>query len=357
MTLASHPMQPGAEQPAGDAYARAGVDLDARRQFVEQLKRVTGGGSPRVLSGVGGFGALYRLAGYRDPVLASSVDGVGTKIRIAQIVGRYHTVGQDLVNHCVNDILTTGADPLFFLDYIGSSTLAADTKLEVIRGARIACDAHECAFVGGETADMPDVYQPGDFDLVGFIVGAVEHDEIIDSSKIAEGDALLALPSNGLHTNGYTLVRRIFGIGVGGDAAADRAALDAWHEDLDATLADALLAVHTSYYAALKPVLRDLRGIAHITGGGLIDNVPRILPDGLAARFDTRAWEVPPIFELIRRRGGLSGEEMYHAFNMGLGVVLAVAPEQADDIAARLAGSLRVGEVVRRTDERGVILD
>ena len=344
--------------PVLGAYLRAGVDLAARNDFVEQLKKITGRrGNANVLSGVGGFGALYRLTGYRDPVLASSVDGVGTKIRIAEIMGRFDTVGQDLVNHCVNDILTTGAEPLFFLDYIGSSDLPSAVKLQVVEGLQAACDAHGCQLIGGETADMPDVYAPGDFDLVGFIVGAVERENIINGSAIREGDALLGLPVSGLHTNGYTLVRKIFGIGVGGDAIADRAVLDTWHEDLHSTLGDALLAVHKSYYADLKPVLSQLRGFAHITGGGLIDNVPRILPDGLAARFDAGSWDVPPIFTFIQRRGDVSDEDMYHTFNMGVGAVLAVAAGDAVAIAAQIPGARPVGRVIRQSGERRVIIE
>ena len=347
------------DSPATDAYARAGVDLAARNDFIEQLKRITGRrANANVVSGVGGFGALYRLAGYRDPVLASSVDGVGTKIRIAEIMGRYNTVGQDLVNHCVNDILTTGAEPLFFLDYVGSSDLPPVRKLEIIDGLKTACDAHGCAFIGGETADMPDVYAPGDFDLVGFIVGAVERDQIIDGEKmVREGDALIGLPVTGLHTNGYSLVRRIFGIGVGGDPAEDRARLDEWHEDLSATLGEALLAVHRSYYQDLKPVLGRLHAFAHITGGGLIDNVPRVLPEGLAARFDARSWDVPSIFRLIQREGGIAEADMHHTFNMGVGGVLAVAPDEADAIASQIVGAVRVGEVNRQSDERSVIIE
>jgi len=346
------------ETPTADAYTRAGVDLAARNDFIEQLKKITQRrGNANVLSGVGGFGALYRLMGYRDPVLASSVDGVGTKIRIAGIMRRFDTVGQDLVNHCVNDILTTGAEPLFFLDYVGSSNLPLEIKLQVIDGLRQACDAHECALIGGETADMPDVYAPGDFDLVGFIVGAVERENVIDGSTIREGDVLLGLPVTGLHTNGYSLVRKIFGIGVGGDADADRAALDTWYEDLHGTLGDALLAVHKSYYADLKQVLPRLHGFAHITGGGLIDNVPRILPDGLAARFDAGAWAVPPIFSLIQQRGDVSDGDMYHTFNMGVGAVLAVAHDEAAAIARQIPGAKPVGRVIRQAGEQRVIIE
>jgi phosphoribosylformylglycinamidine cyclo-ligase len=204
---------------------------------------------------------------------------------------------------------------------------------------------------------MPDVYAAGDFDLVGFIVGVVERDAVIDGSNIREGDVLLGLPVTGLHTNGYSLVRRIFGIGVGGDRDADRAALDAWYEDLGCTLGDALLAIHRSYYHDLQPVLARLHGIAHITGGGLIDNVPRILPDGLAATFDRRAWSVPPIFSLIQERGAVSDDDMFHTFNMGVGIVLAAAPDDVDTIAAQVPNAMRVGSVIRQTGERRVIIE
>jgi phosphoribosylformylglycinamidine cyclo-ligase len=342
---------------AGDAYARAGVDLAARNDLVDRIKQVTSRSSrPEVLSGVGPFGSLYRLGQYREPVLASSTDGVGTKLRIAIILERFDTVGQDLVNHCVNDILTTGADPLFVLDYIGSSDLDAERKLELIAGMTEAAAAHGAVVIGGETADMPDIYASGDFDLVGFIVGVVERANIIDGSRMAVGDVLLALPSTGLHTNGYSLVRKIFNIGVGGDLASDRATLGTWYEELGGTLGDALMAIHRSYYHDLKPVLTELHGIAHITGGGLTDNVPRILPDGLAARFDATAWRVPALFRLIQERGAISEADMYHTFNMGLGIVVAVAPDEAADIAARLPDAVVVGEVVEQADDRRVIL-
>jgi phosphoribosylformylglycinamidine cyclo-ligase len=347
---------PGAD-PAGDAYARAGVDLSARNLLVGRIKQVASRASrPEVMAGVGPFGALFNLGDYRQPVLVSSTDGVGTKLRIAMLMGRYDSVGQDLVNHCVNDILTSGAHPLFFLDYIGSSDLADDRKLELIDGMARACEAHGCALIGGETADMPDIYAPGDFDLVGFIVGVVEREHVIDGSKIAEGDVLLALPSTGLHTNGYSLVRKVFSIGVGGDAAADRALLESSFPGLEGTLGDALLAVHRSYYNELKPVLTRLHGIAHITGGGLIDNVPRILPDGLAAHFDRDAWRVPALFSLIQERGGIADIDMYHTFNMGLGMVLVVAAQDAERIGAQLRDAKPVGRIIRQADERRVLI-
>ncbi len=349
---------PGQESAGNDAYARAGVDLSARNDLVERIKRVAGNATrPEVMAGVGPFGALFQLGDYRAPVLVSSTDGVGTKLRIATLMGRYDTVGQDLVNHCVNDILTSGAHPLFFLDYVGSSNLNDERKLELIGGMAKACAAHGCALIGGETADMPDIYAPGDFDLVGFIVGVVEREHVIDGSNIAEGDVLLALPSTGLHTNGYSLVRKIFGIGTGGDEASDRAALERSYPGLETSLGDALLAIHRSYYDELKPVLTRLHGIAHITGGGIIDNVPRILPAGLAARFERDAWRVPALFSLIQKEGAVSEIDMYHTFNMGLGIILAVAPADAASIGEQLRDARTVGRIVRQTDGRRVIVD
>jgi phosphoribosylformylglycinamidine cyclo-ligase len=358
VTVPSFLSNPGQESTGNDAYARAGVNLSARNELVERIKRVAGQATrPEVMAGVGPFGALFRLGDYRQPVLVSSTDGVGTKLRIATLMGRYDTVGQDLVNHCVNDILTSGAHPLFFLDYVGSSDLPDDRKLELIGGMAKACAAHGCALIGGETADMPDIYAPGDFDLVGFIVGVVEREHVIDGSKIAEGDVLLALPSTGLHTNGYSLVRKIFGIGTGGDEASDRAALERSYPGLETSLGDALLAVHRSYYDDLKSVLTRLHGIAHITGGGIIDNVPRILPDGVAAHFEKDAWRVPALFSLIQEEGAVSDMDMYHTFNMGLGIVLAVAPADAASIGEQIRDARPVGRIVRQTDDRRVIVE
>jgi phosphoribosylformylglycinamidine cyclo-ligase len=289
-------------------------------------------------------------------VLVSSTDGVGTKLRIAQIMGRYDTVGQDLVNHCVNDILTSGAHPLFFLDYIGSSDLADDRKLELIAGMTDACRDAGCALTGGETADMPDVYAPGDFDLVGFIVGVVEREHLIEPSRVRVGNVMLALPSTGLHTNGYSLVRKIFDVGTGGDSDADREALQRTYPPLEEPLGEALLAVHRSYYHDLKPVLTRLHGIAHITGGGIIDNVPRVLPEGVAAHFETGSWRVPPLFDLIQQRGAVSDADMYHIFNMGLGIVVIVAPSDVDSVAAQLRDAKPVGRIVRQEDGRRVII-
>ncbi len=341
--------------PRSISYADAGVDIDAAERLVSRfadLARVAR--RPEVIAAVGPFGGLFRLgspgrAGYRDPVLVASTDSVGTKVKLAAIMGRYEGPGHDLVNHCVNDILTTGAEPLFFLDYIGGTDVTDEAKLAMVAGVAAACRNAGCALLGGETADMPGLYAGGDFDLVGFVVGVVERDAIIDGSRIREGDVLLGLPSSGLHTNGYSLVRKLFDVGVGGDPDEERERLEGTCPGLDGTLGEALLVPHRCYYRDVQPVLPSLKGIAHITGGGIPGNVPRMLPEGLAARTDKSAWEPQPIFCLIQERGNVAEEEMYRTFNMGIGMVLAVASGDADAVRSRIPDALVVGEVIQGT--------
>ncbi len=333
-------------EPRG-LYAEAGVDIDSTNRAVERMKALARATSrPEVLSDVGPFSALFRVpGGMADPVLVSSADGVGTKVLIARLLGIYDTVGQDLVNHCVNDILTAGAEPLFFLDYLANNGLTEDQKVSVVDGVSRACRAAGCALIGGETADMPDVYRQGDYDLAGFIVGVVDRNKVIDGRAIVAGDVLLALPSTGLHTNGYSLVRHIWDIGKdSSDGGRER--LEHHEPDLGATLGEALLAVHRPYLHDLRPVLDRVKGFAHITGGGLIDNTPRILPPGVAARFDRARWQVPPLFRLIQRAGEVPDLEMFRTFNMGLGAVLAVAAEHVSGVLAQLPDGLVVGEIV-----------
>jgi phosphoribosylformylglycinamidine cyclo-ligase len=277
----------------------------------------------------------------------ASTDSVGTKVKLAAVIGSYEGLGHDLVNHCVNDILTAGAEPLFFLDYIGGTDVTDEAKLAMVAGVAAACCEAGCALLGGETADMPGLYAGGDFDLVGFVVGVVERDAIIDGSRIREGDVLLGLPSSGLHTNGYSLVRKLFDVGAGGPPQEERERLERTYPGLDGTLGEALLTPHRCYYREVKPVLASLKGIAHITGGGLPGNVPRMLPEGLGARIDKAAWKPQPVFRLIQERGNVVEEEMYRTFNMGIGIVLAVAPKDADAVRSQVPGSLVVGEVVR----------
>ena len=339
------------EQPL--TYADAGVDVDAAdatvRRYGEIARTTT---RPEVLGGIGAFAALFQLdlSKYRQPVLVSSADGVGTKMQVAAALGRYGTVGQDLVNHCVNDILTAGAEPLFFLDYLATNGLPQDQRVEVVAGIGQACREQGVALVGGETADMPDLYRLGDYDLAGFIVGVAERDAIIDGSGIEAGDVLVALPSSGLQTNGYSLVREIWGIGKGLGPEHDREALEARYEELGGTLGDALLAVHGSFLEAVRPLLPQVRGIAHITGGGIPGNLGRIFRAGLAARVDAASWRVPPLFEVIQREGGIAEAEMYRTFNMGVGLVLVVSAEDAAAVTAALPDGWRLGEVVTREE-------
>jgi len=335
-------------------YAAAGVDIDARKRFIDRIRPLAQATHrPEVLAGVGPFGGLFALSGYQNPVLVSSTDSVGTKVRIAAALGRYDTIGVDLVNQNVNDIITAGAEPLFFLDYIASSSLTSDDKAALVEGVASACKEAGCALIGGETADMPDIYAAGDFDIVGFVVGAVERDAIIDGSSICEGDVLLSLPSNGLHTNGFSLVRRVFGVGLGGDAGEERARLGRVYPELGHSLGEELLRTHRSYVRDVLAVRDKVKGVSHITGGGLIENVPRMLPSAssgqaptLGARIDRSAWEVPGIFRLIGREGNVAEDELWRTFNMGLGLVLAVDPAQAPAVRAALPEAVVVGEVV-----------
>ena len=337
-------------------YSKAGVDIEAGKALaarIAELARTTA--TPEVLSGVGPFAALFHFDRYRDPVLVASADGVGTKLNLAVLMGRYDTVGIDLVNHCVNDILTAGAEPLFFLDYIAAADLGENEKVALVGGMASACRDVGCALIGGETADMPDVYRPGAFDLVGFIVGVVERDRVINGAAIKDGDAILGIASNGLHTNGYSLARRVFRIGTGDDPESERKRLYRTYPELGLTLGEALLVPHRSYYHEVRPLLPHLRGIAHITGGGLIDNVPRILPEGLAALFRRGSWPVPPIFTLIQRHGNVAEDEMYRVFNMGLGMVLVCAPGDVDEVKRLLPEVMLVGQVSRQSGPQRVI--
>lgn len=331
-----------------DAYARAGVDIGAGQRATEMMRAaVQATYTPDVLAGLGAFGGLYDAAplqAMEGPVLVASTDGVGTKTKVAAKLNRWDTVGQDLVNHCVNDILVQGARPLFFLDYVASSKLEPARIAEIVGGVAAACQAAGCALLGGETAEMPGVYEPGEIDLVGTVVGAVEREHLIDGSAIEAGDIVLGLPSTGLHTNGYSLARKTL---AGLDWQAHRS-------ELGGSIGEALLAVHRSY---LEPVRRlqaagiSLRGLAHITGGGVIDNLPRILPAGLGATIKRGTWPEPPIFELIRQQGDIPAAEMFHAFNMGLGMLVVVSPDVVAAVQAALGEDLYVvGQIEARAE-------
>jgi phosphoribosylformylglycinamidine cyclo-ligase len=309
-------------------------------ELMKDAVRATYG--PEVLLGIGAFGGLFdaaALKGMDAPVLVASTDGVGTKTKIAAALGRYDTIGHDIVNHCVNDILVQGAQPLFFLDYIASSRLDAEMVATVVSGVAAACQMAGCALLGGETAEMPGVYAAGEFDLVGTIVGVVDRKDIIDGSAIRPGDAVIGLASSGLHTNGFSLARRVF---EGWD-------LQAAPLELGRPLGEALLAPHRCYLAEIRRLLRAgivIKGLAHITGGGLIDNPPRILPDGAAIHLRGGSWPIPPLFQLIQRAGQIDAAEMAHVFNLGLGMLVVAPANHAAQALRTLGEGWLVGEVV-----------
>ena len=318
-------------------YKTAGVDIDSAGALVERVRALaratyTGG----VLSDIGAFGGVFRpdLAGLDEPVLVASADGVGTKLKVAFATGRHDTVGADLVNHCVNDVLVQGARPLFFLDYLATGALSPDVAADVVAGIAGACRANGCALLGGETAEMPGMYAAGEYDLAGFVVGLADRRRLVDGRRIAPGDVLVGLPSTGLHTNGYSLARRIVfeKLGLGADSFV---------AELGRTVGDELLRPHRSYLDAVWPAVESgrVKGMAHVTGGGLTDNVPRILPPGCRARIDPEAWTPPPVFAFLRRGGEVAAGEMYRTFNMGIGMVLVCDRDAAQEVLGMLAGS------------------
>ncbi len=321
--------------PSKKAYAQAGVDVDlgnAVKSRIQSQVKITHG--PEVLGKIGGFGGLFRpdFKGMKDPVLVSSVDGVGTKLKIAFLTGKHDTVGQDLVNHCIDDIAVLGAKPLFFLDYIGAEKLEPAVFEEILRGFSKACQAGGCALIGGETAQMPGMYQPGEYDLAGTIVGVVDRKKMIDGSRINPGDIIVGLPSNGLHTNGYSLARKVLFETMG-------LTVDSKVPGLTKSLGDELLRVHKNYQPLLASLPEGiLKGIAHITGGGLIDNLPRVLPDGCDAVIDTKAWKVPALFKIIQENGKVDADEMYQVFNMGIGMTLVVAERDVREVVSLTKG-------------------
>lgn len=317
-------------------YRSSGVDIDAGHEVVRRIRALARAtATPGVLSDLGSFGGLFSLSpgDPAAPILVASADGVGTKLKVAFATRRHDTVGEDLVNHCVNDILVQGARPLFFLDYLAAGRLDPDVAVAVVEGIARACRANGCALLGGETAEMPGFYADGEYDLAGFIVGSVDPARVIDGRHIAPGDVLVGIPSSGLHTNGYSLARRILFEELG--LSVDRRV-----EALGGTVGDALLATHRSYLPLVAPLLDEgrVKGMAHITGGGLTDNVPRALPTGCQAVIDRRAWDVPPIFRFLQDAGHVPLDEAYRTFNMGIGFVLVVSPDDAGPVVDRLRG-------------------
>ncbi|MDP2313931.1 MAG: phosphoribosylformylglycinamidine cyclo-ligase [Pseudomonadota bacterium] len=332
-----------------DAYKNAGVDIEAGDEVVDRIKRhVRSTYRPGVVGDIGGFGGLFSLMGrYRDPLLVSGTDGVGTKLLLAQRLQKHDTIGVDLVAMCVNDVVVCGAEPLFFLDYFATGKLQPAEAEQVVAGIADGCRQAGCALIGGETAEMPGMYAPGHYDLAGFCVGAVERDQMLDGTRIQAGDALVGLPSSGVHSNGFSLVRHLL----------DPLPMDRDEWGLGAPLGEVLLRPTRIYVKQLLDLRTryDLLGMAHITGGGFTGNVPRVLPPGLGARIEKGSWPVLPIFELLRQQGGLSDEEMFRTFNNGIGMVVVVRPDIADAFAAE-AGGFRMGTVVTDPAQEAVVV-
>ncbi len=343
-------------------YKASGVDIDAGNEVVRRIRSLARGTfTPGVLSEIGSFGGLFRLgdAGGDDAVLVASADGVGTKLRVAFMTGVHTSIGVDLVNHCVNDILVQGAYPLFFLDYLATGRLNPDVAVQIVEGLAGACRANGCALLGGETAEMPGFYADGEYDVAGFIVGVVPRRHLVDGKTIAPGDVLVGLPSSGLHTNGYSLARRIaFDIaGLGTDAVIPA---------LGRSIGEALLVPHRSYLSVVRPLIGTgpglalIKGMAHITGGGITDNLPRMLPEGTHASIDRSAWQMPAIFHWLQQAGGVPDADMLRTFNMGIGLIIACAPDRERELIDALAGTgepdaVRIGQI--RAGGEGVVYE
>jgi phosphoribosylformylglycinamidine cyclo-ligase len=330
-------------------YAAAGVDIDAAtklKKVIGQLARPTFG--PEVMRGIGFFGGLFELKGYRQPILVSHTDGVGTKMKIAIALEKHDTIGVDIVNHLVNDIFVGGAKPLFFQDYIAQGKLNSQRVETIVKGLVKACRDVNCALIGGETPEMPGIYADNDYDLVGFIVGVVEKDEIKLGDNVKIGDVIIGLPSSGLHTNGYSMVRKIFG--------TDPAVLNTHQAELGTTLGEALLEPHRCYYNQLKPLLPSIKAMAHITGGSFYKNIPRVLPEGIAAQIDSQSWTVPPLFRLIQKAGNVNESEMYHTFNMGIGMAVVCSRINVDKLTGALPGSKVIGHIIAQSLDARVLI-
>jgi phosphoribosylformylglycinamidine cyclo-ligase len=330
-------------------YKSAGVDIDAGNEAVRRIRSLAQSTfTSGVLSDIGSFSGLYRFdtTGWKDPVLVSSADGVGTKLKVAFMANVHHTVGVDLVNHCVNDILVLGARPLFFLDYLATGRLQPDVAEHIVTGLARGCRDNACALLGGETAEMPGFYPDGEYDLAGFIVGAVDNEKLIDGRSIGSGDVLIGLPSSGLHTNGYSLARQIAFEHLG-------LKVDSEVKELGTSVGDAFLQPHRSYLQAVYPLIAKgaIKGIAHVTGGGITENLPRILPSGTAAEIDRSSWEVPALFRWLQSAGDVPDDEMLRTFNMGIGVILAcpaaLLETVLEDLGTRHESPVVIGEIVR----------
>ena len=335
---------------ASEAYRESGVDLDRMDDLKERIKGFAASThGPEVLDSSGSFAGLYQLSGYQQPVLVASTDGVGTKMKIAAQLGHFESVGQDLVTLNVNDIITRGAKPLFFLDYIAFSKLDTQRLDNLMRGIAWGCREVGCALISGETAQMPQVYSGDEMDLAGFVVGAVERDQLLESKNIEAGNVLVGVPSSGLHTNGFSLVRQVF------NTDGEPNVLYRHFDELNHQLGEELLVPHRSYYPMLAPVLGLINGLAHITGGGLPGKLPAILPDGLAAEINSGSWPVLPIFKIIQKEGGISDDEMYRVFNMGLGMVAVCPEDNVANVLEHLPDAMVIGKMIPQGNGEQVV--
>jgi phosphoribosylformylglycinamidine cyclo-ligase len=337
------------------SYADAGVSIDNANRAVAKIREhARSTFNERTLTEIGSFGGMFSGAfpNMADPILVASADGVGTKLKLAFETGIHNTVGADLVNHCVNDILVQGARPLFFLDYFATGKLEPDVTASVVEGMARACKENGCVLLGGETAEMPDFYPPGEYDLAGFIVGVVDKAKVIDGKSIEPGDVMLGIPSNGLQTNGYSLARKLF-FEVGGYKADD------FVEELGTTVGEALLATHQSFLPQIGPFLDTglIKGLAHITGGGFVENIPRILPDGVSVQINRGSWPELPIFGLMQKFGSVSDHEMFRTFNMGIGFVVVCSEGNKNDVLSHLTDGHEIGNVVTGSKEALIVFD
>ncbi len=327
------------------SYADAGVSIDKANLAVAKIREFARSTfNERTLTEIGSFGGMFSAAfpQMAEPILVASADGVGTKLKLAFETGIHNTVGADLVNHCVNDILVQGARPLFFLDYFATGKLEPDVTASVVEGMARACRENGCVLLGGETAEMPDFYPPGEYDLAGFIVGVVDKKNVIDGKRIEPGDVVLGLPSTGLQTNGYSLARKLF-FEIGGYK------VDSYIDELGTTVADALLATHSSFLPQIGPLLDSgkIKGLAHITGGGFLENIPRILPDGVSVEINRGSWPEPPIFGMMQQLGNVADHEMFRTFNMGNGMVVVCSANDAESICADVSECFKIGQIVK----------
>jgi len=330
-------------------YVESGVDVKAGEDAVERIKKLAAETfNDSVLQGLGAFCGFYKpdFQGLEKPVLVSSADGVGTKLKLAFMTNRHDTIGEDLVNHCVNDILVHGARPLFFMDYIATGKLKPEVVAEIVSGVSRGCLTHKMPLLGGETAEMPDFYKSGEYDVAGFVIGLVDENKIVNGSTIKEGDIVLGLESNGLHTNGYTLARKV-AFDIAGLTPDDRV------DELDITIGEALLQPHLSYFSTVYPLLRkfEIKGMAHITGGGIPGNLKRILPSGLDAEIDTTSWQTPALFNWLHQAGGIDDDDIYSAFNMGIGYIIVADESNARKISAELETVHSIGKIVKGAGE------